>query len=423
MSVVGAVGGADKQYANLPTKTVDKKDEAVLPEPKDRVEIKKDISLPRKVIEKVIGSPVGLVTTAANAFGGFFSGGVAGASGEANDAKATHAIMSGVAYVGMGAAAGAMLATPIIGGIAGGVVGLVMAILSGTSGSMEKIGEHVGGKAQSAVSDNKPSESIIRDATMNFTEGAIVGTIHGGIEGFKQGTSYGAGIVSGAIEGTKGLVGALAGTYEKGEEKKIDEGQKENFGKRVLNAILSVPRKVTRGVVGTASGLVGSALGVADGAIQGTVVGGARDEKADAGVHNIIRGVETTLACAGAGFMMGGPLGAGIGAGAGLLAGIIMGSISSHTEADEKFAKGITDAVKQAQSNNVYENKPDEYGDRNRTVYETFRDGIEGTMTGTGAGIREGYKDGYQVGKGVVDGVFDAGKGIVKGIAGGIKDL
>ncbi|MCD4783239.1 MAG: hypothetical protein K8T10_05325 [Candidatus Eremiobacteraeota bacterium] len=423
MSGLGAVGGADKQYANLPTKTVDKKESAVQAEPKDMVEIQKNISLPRKVIEKVIGSPVGLVTTAANAVGGLFGGGVAGVKGRASSAEGPHGLMSGAAYVGIGATAGAMLATPIVGGIVGGVVGLVMAILSGTSGSMEKIGEHVGDKAKAAVSDNEPSESKVRDTTLNFTEGAVVGTIHGSVQGFKQGTSYGAGIVSGAIEGTKGFVGALAGTYEKDEATKPDEGQTKSFGKKVLNAILSVPRKVARGVVGTATGLTGSALGVVDGAIQGTIVGGTEDEEADAGAHNIIRGIETTLAGAGVGLMMGGPLGAGIGAGAGLLTGIIMGKISKHTDADEEFAQGITDAVKHAQSDNVYKNKPDEYGDREKVVYETFRDGIEGTMTGTGAGVREGFKEGYQVGKGVVDGVFDAGKGIIKGIAGGIKGL
>jgi len=370
----------------------------------------------------VLGSPVGLVSTAANAVGGFFGGGVAGVKGRESSAEGPLAVMSGAAYVAMGATAGAMTPMPIVGGIIGGVVGLAVAILSGASGSMEKIGEHVGAKAKAATSDNEPSESKVKDTTLNFTEGAIVGTIHGGVQGLKTGTSYGAGIVSGVIEGTKGFVGALAGTYEDNEAKK-QTAENVSLGKKVLNAIISVPRKITRVVVGAATGLAGATLGVIDGAIEGTVVGASSDEKADESPHRFIRTSQLVLAGAGGGFMVGGALGAGIGAASGLIGGLVLNRITKHTGSDEKWADGVTKAVKHAQSGNVYKNEPDEYGDRDKTVYETFRDGIEGTMTGVGAGTRESFKESYQVGKGVVDGVFDAGKGILKGVAGGLKGV
>ncbi|MCE1246401.1 MAG: hypothetical protein LWY06_07145 [Firmicutes bacterium] len=426
MSGIGAVGGADRQYNNLPAKIAAKTEETVQTEPKDKVEIKKDISTARKFVERVIGSPVGIVTSAANAVGGFFGGGVAGVTGHESRAESVHGVMSGLGYVAMGAAAGAMIpAAPVIGGIAGGVVGLIFAGLSGKSGSMEKIGEFVGTKAKTATSDNTPSESKIKDTVMNFTEGAIVGTVHGGVEGFKQGTGYGAGIVSGVIEGTKGMAGALAGTYEKPEEKPAQEGEKPGLGKKVLDAIISAPRNITRTIAGTATGIVGAGLGVLDGAAQGTVVGSTTREKASSGFHRFMVTAESVLAGAGTAVLLGGPvgLGIGIGAGVGLGVGLIYSAISDHTEADEAYAKGVTDAVRNAQSGNVYENQPDQYGDRKKTVYETFRDGIEGTMTGAGAGAREGFKEAFQAGKGVVDGVFDAGKGIAKGIAGGLSGL
>jgi hypothetical protein len=380
---------------------------------------KKDIGKIRKFTEKVIGSPVGLVTMAGKAVGGLFGGGVAGVTEHKRDARGPLAITSGMAYVGMGAGAGLMLGG-IPGSIVGGVAGLGLALLSGASGSMEKVADKVGQKAKEATADNVPSESKVKDTVMDFTEGAIVGAAHGGVEGLKQGTSYGAGIVSGVIEGTKGAVGSLAGTYEKKEaaEQKPDD---TSFGKKVLNAVLRFPRNVTRLIAGTATGSATAAMGVIDGLAQGTYLGATEGNKGSAGFHRVVQGLQIAAggALAGAAFAGGGWMIAA-GAGAGIIAAGIIESITHHTETDKEFAQGLGQAVKHAKSDNVYEKPLDEYGDRDKTVYESFRDGIEGAMTGTGAGVREGFKEGFQAGSGIVDGVFDAAKGLAKGVAGGI---
>lgn len=419
MSGIGAVGGADKHYVNIPSKTIEKNTEAVQSEPQDKVDVKRGPGKARKAFETVLGSPTGLVTSAANAVGGMVGGGVAGVKGEALGARSAQGLMSGAAYIAMGAAAGSMIATPLVGGIVGAAVGVGLTVLSIGSGSTDKIAEKVGQRAEKAVSDNEPSDNAVRDTTMKFTEGAVVGTFEGGKEGFKHGIQYGAGIVSGVIEGTKGLAGSLAGTYETKPEKEAGE-KKESFGKRVLNAVLSAPRKAARTAVGTVTGMAGAALGLTDGAIQGLVVGGSDNDSVSKSAHKVINTIQTIIAGAGAGMVVGGPLGAGIGAGAGLVAGLAMSGITSATGADEIYADNLTQALEHAKKDNTYEaEKDDRYQTKN--TYETFRDGVEGLMTGAGAGVREGFKESYQMGKGITDGVFDAGKGILKGIAGGIK--
>lgn len=421
MSGIGKVGAADLNAGKLQQKTTKAKPEAQN-EPQDKVDIKKDISKPRKVFEKLVGSPVGLVTMAGKTVGGFFGGGTAAVTGDRDDAATPLGISSGLAYTAAGAGAGLMLMGGWIPAVVGGAVGLGFGILSGASGSMEKIGDKVGDKAVKASSDNQPSQSKVKDTVMNFTEGSIVGAIHGGVEGLKQGTAYGAGIVSGVIEGTKGAVGSVIGTHTKKEAADKPDAKKEPFYKRALKAVASVPRKLTRFIAGTATGAAGSALSVIDGAIQGTVLGVDSDEKASAGAHRVIRGLQMVVAggVAGAAFAGGGWMIAA-GAGAGALAGAILGKITKATDADKKYAEGFTNAVRHAQQDNVYKEGLDEYGDRDKSVYESFRDGIEGSMTGVGAGVHEGFKEGYQAGAGIVDGVFDAGKGILKGVAGGIS--
>lgn len=419
MSGVGAVGGHDRQLSNLPAK-VTKKEDSTPAEPMDKVEIKKDISTPRKMFEKVIGAPLGIVTAAANTVGGLVGGGVAGVSGRAGKAEGAHAITSGATYVAMGAVAGSMIATPIIGGIVGGVVGLIFAGIAGVSGSMEKISEKVGEAAKEVVSDNEPSESKIKDASRNFTEGGLTGMGVGMTEGFKQGTTYGAGIVSGIIEGTKGVVTSALGKYEKPAEPK-PEGEKSGFGKKALNAILGAPRFVLGTTLGVAGGVVGMGMEAIDGAIQGTVIGVENDEKASKSFHGTLMRIETAIAGAGAGFALGGPIGGAIGLGSGLVLGHIIRRVEKKTGTDKEIAENLTSAVRYAQKDNVYKEGADEYGDQNKNVYETFRDGVEGTMTGTSAGAREGFKGGYAAGKGAVDGVFDGVKGLFEGIVGGVN--
>ncbi len=424
MSGVGPIGGADRTLQSLPSKRADASGK-VLKEPKDKVDIKgekKEISGVRKVFEKVLGAPMGVVTMAANAFGGVITGGVAGVEGGLSEGEQvhTHTLSSGFAYVVGGAAAGAM-AGGVIGGVVGAGVGLAITLYSNFSKGFRKVAQKVNEKAVKSVSDNVPSDSKVKDTVRNFTEGGIVGGIYGGIEGFKSGSESGAGFVSGVIEGTKGFVGALAGTYESDVPKKKED---VSFGKKVLNAIISLPRKASKLIVGTATGSIGAALGIADGAIQGTILGLAQDEEANATAHDVIRGLQIAIGGGVAGFATGGFVGAGIGLGVGALAGVTMGIISHKTGSDIDFANGVTDAVHNAQKDNVYE-KPGSvhYDIDDRTTYETFRDGVEGTLTGAGAGIREGFKEGYQVGSGVVDGVFDAAKGIAKGVVGGISGV
>ncbi len=425
MSGVGPVSGADVKTHKLQTQAVNLEKPEASKEPEDKVEIgKKSISKPRKVVEKVIGSPVGLVTMAGKAVGGIFGGGVSGVTGEKRDAAGPLGLTSGAAYVGLGIGAGLMLAGGWIPAVVGGVAGLGLTLLSGVSGSMEEVGDKVGQKAAKATSDNQPSDSKVRDTVMNFTEGGIVGGIFGGVEGLKQGTDYGAGIVSGVIEGTKGMVGSLAGTYEKKAEapEKTPENTQEqpkdqkSFLRRAAGAVARVPRNVTRFLAGSVTGAVGGALGVIDGLAQGVVLGSEKETQASSNAHNLIKGLQIVAggALAGAAVAGGGWMIAA-GAGVGVIAAGLLNAISAGTGADEKFADGLTDAVRHAQKDNVYKNEPDQYGDRKTTVYETFRDGIEGALTGAGAGVREGVREGYHQGSGVVDGVFDAGKAVIKG--------
>lgn len=420
MSGVGSIGGADKQYANLPAKVTAKKEEAVSTEPQDKVEIKKDISTARKVIEKVIGSPMGVISGAGQAVGGLLGGGAAGVTGKARRAEEGHAIGTGLANIAMGAAAGAAIATPIIGGIAGGVVGLVYTIISGTSGSLEKVSEKVGAAAEKMVADNQPSESKVKDVVRNFTEGGLTGMGVGAAEGFKEGTRYGAGIVSGVIEGTKGVVTSLIGKYEKPAEAAPETGEKPGFGKKVLNAILSAPRVILGTAVGAAGSVIGMGMEAIDGAIQGIPLGVDNSESASKSVHNVILRLETAAMGTVAGFMTGGPVGAAIGLGSGLVLGHILRRVEKKSGADKEIVDNLTAGVRYAQKDNVYENQPDEYGDVKKTSYESFRDGVEGVMTGTATGIREGAKSGFQAGKGAVDGVFDGVTGLIGGIIGGV---
>ncbi|MCD4784583.1 MAG: hypothetical protein K8T10_12250 [Candidatus Eremiobacteraeota bacterium] len=416
MSGIGAVGGPDRQLSNLPAK-FEKKEDSTPAEPMDKVEIKKDISKPRKMFEKVIGSPLGVVTSAANTVGGLVGGGVAGVTAEADEAEGPHIISSGVAYVAMGATTGAIIGTPVIGGIVGGVVGLIFAIVAGTSGSMEKISEKVGEAAQKVVSDNEPTESKIKDASRDFTEGGLTGMGIGTVEGFKEGTRYGAGIVSGVIEGTKGVVSSALGKYEEPAEPK-PEVEKTGLGKKVLSAVLGAPRFILGKTVGLAGAVAGMGIESVDGAIQGTMVGVDNDERADKSFHAVLMRINTALAGAGTGFALGGPIGGAIGLGSGLVLGHIIRRVEKKTGADKEITKNLTSAVRYAQKDNVYEKELDEYGDQEKNVYETFRDGVEGMMTGTSAGAREGFKGGYNAGKGVVDGVFDGVKGLFEGIFG-----
>lgn len=410
MTEIGSIKNMELTEVKKPLQEAVKKESEVQPEPSDTV----DISKPRKIIEKVVGAPAALVTMTGKAVGGLFGGGVSGVTKHAHDADGPLTVGSALAYAAMGAYGG-LLTLGIPGAIGGSIVGLLYAGISGYSGSMEKVAEKVGEKAVASVSDNIPSDSKVRDTVMNFTEGAVVGAVHGGIQGFKEGTGYGAGIASGVIEGTKGFATSVAGKYEKPEEAQAPENEvKTSTGKKMLNAVLSAPRKLVRFIAGCGAGLTEAGLGVVDGAIQGTVLGVDKHTKASSTMHKLVLGIETAIGGAAAGFVTGGPLGAGIGLGAGAVAALIMTGVSSYTDSDKDLAKGMTDAVRYAQKDNVYKDKG---------AYESFRDGVEGMMTGTGAGMRESFKEGYQVGKGVSDGAFDAAKGIAKGVAGGVSGI
>ncbi|MFP4498068.1 MAG: hypothetical protein ACLFQV_07645 [Vulcanimicrobiota bacterium] len=448
MSGIGSVGGPERQVVkHQQTAQKQNQNQKVRTEPQDKVEIKKDISKPRKVIEKVLGSPMGVINAAGNAFGGVFGGGVASVSKDSGEGRTTHVVMTGIANTAMGATAGTMLGGPI-GGIAGGVAGVFYTILSGESKSLDRVAEEVTARGARAGVDNEKSDLEVRDAVRDFTEGGIVGAVEGGVEGFRDGITYGEGMVSGLIEGAKGLAGSITGAYEKKEvskpEPQKEEGPKTSFSKKVLKTVGSVPRKLSKMILGTATGAANAALGVLDGAIQGTVVGMDDDEKASAAAHRLINGIQLAVAGTVAGVTIagGGWIPAAVGLGVGAAAGAVTGFAGKATDSGDEYAKGITDAVKHAGKDNIYKAEADgEYQDKN--VYETFRDGIEGALTGAGAGVREGFSEGRKVGDGIVDGVFDgaefvakhsyraakgvakgvyhATKGIAKGVTGGIK--
>lgn len=403
MANIGAVGAQDK----LPVKSQPavKKDNQAPKEPKDKVQISKT----RDIFEKVLGAPVAAVTSVANAAGGLISGGVSGVEGDGDDA---HVVTSGIGYVAMGATAGAMLMGGWIPAVAGGVVGLVFAGLAAGSGSAEKIGEKIEASAEKVVADNEPSGRKLKDATRDFTEGGLTGLGVGAVEGFKEGDAYGAGIVSGVTEGTKGFVTSALGKYE--DAKEARPKQKKSLFKKILG----VPRKVLGATAGVVGGLVGMAMEAPDGLMQGTVVGAAENEEASKKFHGGLMRLESLLAGAGAGFAMGGPWGAAIGAGVGLVGGHILRRVEKKSGKDKEIAQNLTKAVRYAQKDNAYKMETDEYGYRDKTPYETFRDGVEGAITGTGAGLREGFKGGYAAGKGTVDGVFDGIMGIVGAFTG-----
>lgn len=414
MSSIGPVGGADKQLTASQQPKIDKSKENANKEPKDKVQISK----PRKVFEKVVGSPMAALNSVTSAVGGFFGGGVSGVTGRSRKADLPYALGTGAAYIAAGATAGTMVGG-VIGGIAGGIGGLVIAGLGGASGSMEKVGGQIGEAAEKAVSDNMPSDSKLKDASRAFTEGAFTGLGVGAAGGFKEGSKHGAGIVSGVIEGTKGAAASVLGKYEKPAEPK-PEKPKKSIGKKVLHAVLGAPRMILGTAAGVVGGVAGAAMESVDGLIQGTVIGVDSSEKADKTPHGVIMRIETALAGTAAGFMTGGFIGAAIGLGGGLLAGHLIRRVEKKSGTDKEIAENLTRAVRHAQKDNAYENKADEYGDRVKNPYESFRDGVEGAMTGTAAGVREGFKAGYAGGKGVVDGVFDGVGGVISGIFGGI---
>lgn len=158
-----------------------------------------------------------------------------------------------------------------------------------------------------------------------------------------------------------------------------------------------------------------------DGAIQGAVLGFSYIENADAGLTRTLMRLETAVGGTAAGFAMGGPLGAAIGLGSGLVLGHIINKVEKKSGTDKEIAQGITDAVAYAKQDNYYTEKPGPHqGDPPKTMYEGFRDGIEGIATGTAAGMREGFKAGFAGGKGAVDGFVEGAKGIVSGIIGGV---
>jgi hypothetical protein len=434
MSEIRQINGQVQDISTRPTATPEKRTEEVKEEPKDKVELsKKDISTPRKVIEKTVGAPFGLVTMAGNAVGGVLSGGAAGIGKEKEYAEDVHPWSTGLTNIAGGAAAGFMVGGPV-GAAVGGAGGVLLTVLSAGSeqGSLSKIGKSIGETSEKAVSNNPQSDLKVRDGVRDATEGAIVGSIKGGVEGFKVGTVYGEGIVSGVIEGTKGFAGSLAGTYEKPEVKEEKETKDESFTKKTLKAIASTPRNLLKFVAGTATGTAGAAMGALDGAVQGTIVGMSDSAKGDAGFHKVMRGLQLVTAGAVAGFAVGGVVGVAVGLIGGAVASSIMKTVGKNTGSDKKFAEGLTDAIEHAQKDNIYKKDKNEYGEQDKNVYESFRDGIEGMMTGTGAGIREGFKETKQIGTGIVDGVFDgvktvaketykAAKGIAKGIPGGVK--
>ncbi|MCE1247214.1 MAG: hypothetical protein LWY06_11265 [Firmicutes bacterium] len=420
MSGIGAVGGPDRQYLPAQTSQIAKKEEAVQAEPKDKVQISKA----REVFEKVVGSPMGVIMAGTDAVGGFLGGGVAGLGAGNSGSAAATGIGSALTAAGIGAAIGSAIATPVVGGIVGGIAGLAVSFLSAVGGrgeTFEKTADAISTKAKAAVSDNVPTESKVKDAARNFTEGALTGVGAGAVGGFKVGTNAGAGIVSGVIEGVKGAATAAVGKYEKPAEEKPVEGEKPGFGKKVLNAILSAPRVIVGTAVGIAGGIAGMGMEAIDGALQGTVLGVTKQDSASAEFTRGLMRVETAIGGTVTGFAFGGPLGAAIGLGSGLVLGHIINKVEKKSGTDKEIAQGITDAVKYAKNDNTYEDTSvKEHSTSEKTTYEAVRDGIEGLATGTAAGMREGFKAGFSGGKGAVDGFVEGAKGIVSGIIGGV---
>ncbi len=406
MSSIQPVGG--REVVSSPQ--LKKTDKKSVKESKDKAQISKV----RDVFEKTVGAPAAIISSAASAVGGFLGGGVAGISKE--DGTTAFGLGSIAAYATMGAVAGASVAG-LIGGIAGGVVGVLTGYFA--SDSLEKIGKKVEKAAAEAVSDNKPSFNKVKDAARNFTEGALTGVGVGAVEGFKEGDVYGAGVVSGVIEGTKGVVTSALGKYEEADKPK--EGKKKES---LLGKIIKFPFKVLGVGAGLVGGVVGMGLESMDGLIQGVGIGVDSRVDADGSVrtHGIVIRSELALGGGVAGFMVGGPIGAGIGTVAGLVAGQVVRMLEGRTDKDNEIVDNLARGVHYAQSDNTYTNKPDEWGYRDKTTYEKFRDGVEGAMTGTATGAREGFKAGFAAGKGAVEGVVDGVGGIISGIIGAIKD-
>lgn len=408
MSQIGALGNQDHNYPAVSRQQNVSEENSVNPEPKDKVEISKT----REVIEKVIGTPVALVSSAANTVGGFISGGFTGVS-KGSEARTAQEFTAGLAYVGMGVAAGvALLGGGWIPALAMGAAGIVVASMAGGSGASKNIGKAIDKSVLELVADNQESGRKLKDGVRDFTEGAFAGAGVGMKEGFKEGIDMGAGVVSGVIEGAKGIASAVVGSYEK-EEQKTD-APKLSFFKKLMKA----PRAILGTAVGLAGGVVGMALETADGALQGLTAAKSSEFDASKRFHRFMVRLETAIAGTATGLMMGGPWGAAIGLGTGLVTGQLILRAEKKSGKDQEMMDNLTNAINHAQKDNTYvDDSSDHYG-KDKTPYETFRDGIEGSATGTAAGAREGFKSGFAAGKGVVDGVFDGIGGIFGAVTG-----
>ena len=408
MDQIGSVNRQDQNLGAIQKQQPKQADTEVVKEPKDKVEISKA----RKVVERVIGSPVAVLNSAANAVGGVLSGGASGVDKGGDSGESLQGVTAAAAYVGMGITAGVMLIGGWIPAVVGGVVGLGVGFLAAGSGSTNGIGEQIDKSVDKLVSDNEKTDRKLKDAARDFTEGAFAGAGIGAVEGFREGSGYGAGMVSGVIEGTKGVVSSALGKYETSEAK--PEKPKNSLFKKILR----IPRTVVGTALGVAGGVTGMALNTLDGAIQGTIAGAVDKPRAEKGFHRfMIRAQDGTgrRSCRIYGRRS---LGSGNRRGHRLVSGQLIIRAERKSGKDEEMMKNLTQAVEYAEKDNSYEGKANEYGERTKNAYETFRDGIEGTMTGTVAGAREGFKTGYAAGKGVTDGVFDGVSGIFGAVTG-----
>lgn len=416
MSSVGSIGGADKQLANFPSKVTANNKETALVTPEDKVEIRKDISMARKVLETAVGAPLGVIEGARHAGGGLIGGGFSVFS---KDPEVTE-----IGYkLGLGVTTAA-----IIGALTNPVIGVTivafytLSLIPNEKLGLENVSKEVELAAQKGLADNQPSGSKVKDMTRDFSEGGVTGMYKGAIHGFKEGTAYGAGILSGIIEGTKGVVTTLTGRYEKPVEKPAETGEKTGFTRKLLKGLFRVPAAI----IGTALGTVGAAIGMGmeavDGFMQGDDLGIYNIGKADMETRSTIIRREAELIGAATGFMAGGPVGAAIGFGSGFILGQLIDYIEYKTGSNEEVVKNLTSGVRHAQKDNIYEKPAEKNEDQEKNTYETIRDRIEGVLTGTAAGMREGAITGFQAGKGVTDGIFDGIMGITDGIVDGVAD-
>jgi hypothetical protein len=362
----------------------------------------------RRLLGAVLGAPLGAVSMATSALSGLLSGGITGISHEASGINhLAQDACSTLGFIGAGSAAGMAAGGPA-GAFLGGLGGALYAHLSHRSDAPEKIVRSTSQKVLKAVSDNDPDAYFMKRITRDFTEGTIVGGFHNAAGGFRKGVDSGAGIVSGLFEGTKCFAGAVGGSYE--TDGSAPTPQKAER-KGLIRGLASLPGNLLKAAAGSVTGAASSAMAMIDGSVQGTAIALRAKEKASSAMHERVLSAGAILAAGAAGFALGGAVLPAVAGGivAACGAGLIH-KLNGKTGASKKAVEGITSAIRHAQKDNSYMN----VAGQKHTIYEVFRDGVQGSMTGAGAGIREGFREGYSLGSGFMDGVFNTVKDLGK---------